>query len=341
MHRNLILLLISLFLLSPASAEISIYWPGSGDNSISTADVLDITNGPDESVVFATSNGLSVFKDGLWTIYHPKAKDKRGYLEGIPLENYITCVEYDSENNLWLGYSDGIQIYDGYTIPVTLKPPQRTLISYSINDLQSLGDQMWVSTGDSGIYCYQNGEWKWFQPSEKTGLMANRITSMAVDYSTGTLVLASANQGQYILQSNDTINPYFQRINEPYIVNDMKEVRSSYFGGVYFFNKTDIVSYGKDGSVHILNIKDLSYSSDYITDLSSTSENKLIIGTNFGLYAWKNRVVTDSFSRKEIMNNQIKKVFVDAEGRLWFINKYFAGYYYQNEYIPTISLEIF
>lgn len=348
MHRNLTFLLLLCILFFPASAEFVSYWPGFY-NSISTSDVTDITNGPDGSVFFATSNGLSVFDKGEWMIFHSKATDNRGYVDGIPLYDYIKCVEYDSDGNLWLGYNNGIQIYNKYTNPLNILngySPQGNLESYSINDLQSLGDQMWIATGSSGLYCYQNGEWKWFKPYSETGPNATRIASMAIDYSTGSLIIASAyqassGQGQYILQNNGINNPQFSKISDSLISEDMENVRTNNMGGVYFFNKTDIVSYSqKEGASHILNIKEISDSTDSISDISSSYDGKLIVGTNYGLYAYKDTIITDSIAGKDLINNQIDKVFTDSEGRWWFTNKYFAGYYFKKDFKPVISVEI-
>ena len=340
MHRNLILILFILLIISPVSAEIKAYWPGF-DNSISTSDVMDITNGPEGSVVFATSNGLCVFSKDSWTIFHSKAIDKRGYLQGIPLNDFVKCAEYDNSNNLWLGFSSGLQIYDGYTTPVTIRDSDKILSGCSINDLQSIGEQMWIATGNTGVYCYQNGEWKWFKPYSGSGLTATKISDMAVDYSTGTLVLASQNEGQYILLNDDSNNPHFKKIDDKSLSPDMREVRSGNKGGVYFFNRTDIAYYNRaDGAVHVLNVKELSDFAYSISDLSLTKDGRIIIGTNFGFFAWKEGIITESLSTKDLISSQIKKVFVDSHGRWWFTNKYYAGYYTKPEFSPVISIEI-
>ncbi|WOF15610.1 hypothetical protein F1737_02370 [Methanoplanus sp. FWC-SCC4] len=338
MHRYLILLLTLLILtIVPVSGEVILYWPG--EDSIGTSDIKDITNAPGESLVFATTNGISIFNDGNWEILHSKARDRRGYLEGIPLNDYVLDAEYDIYGNLWLGYSDGIQIYDGYTKPRTMRYPERTLIIYSINDLQARSDEMWVATGNSGVYCYSKGEWKWFQPYTDKSPGANRIVSMAVDYSTGALVLASDNEGQYILNVTSD-NPGFDEIISHKISKDMQNVRSDPSGGVYFFNETDIVHYNEiSGAVNILNVTDLSEDVHNINDVYSTKDGKYIIGTNYGLYAWKEGIILKHLSRKDLKENNIKKVFVDADGRWWFVNKILTGYYYEKEFEPLVSIE--
>ena len=351
MYRNLIVFFIFFLFVSPVCAGISglnIFWPGD-TNSIGTTDVSDIAAGKDGSVFFATSNGLSLFNNGKWTIIHSKASGNIGYLDGIPKRNDIKCVEFDSFGNLWLGYNDGLQIYNGYSSPVNIikEYPKGTLQEYQINDLQVLGEQMWIATGSSGVYCYQNGEWKWFKPYGMSGPDATRIVSMAVDYAEGNLYLASEkkpfnSQGNFILINDDVKGAHFKKISDYLIVNDMENVRTNRLGGVYFFNKTDIVSYSlKGGSSHILNIREVLKSDDTeISDIASLSDGKILIGTNSGLFSYKNGDIITSFSGKEIFDSQISKVFVDSDERWWFTNKKIAGYYQENKFSPVISIEL-
>ncbi|MBP2132989.1 ligand-binding sensor domain-containing protein [Methanomicrobium sp. W14] len=302
---------------------------------------MDIANGPDGSVIFATANGLCIYNDGSWENYHSESREEHGYVDGIPLNDYVVCAESDNLGNLWLGYGNGLQIYNGYTKPVSIIYPQNTIASYSINDIQSFGKQMWIATGNSGVYCYQNGEWRWYRPFADDGVAANRIESIAADYSTGTVVLAADRYGQFVLSQNENKEKCFQKIKESRISPDMTEVRSANTGGVYFFNRTWIVHYiPGTGVTEKINLTDLSDTVNYISDISSSPDGKLVIGTNEGIFAWKNGVITDHLSRKDLINNQIKKVFVDSEGRWWFTNKLFTGYYYKNGFKSVISFDI-
>ena len=64
------------------------------------------------------------------------------------MDDYVTALEYDASGNLWIGFGDGIQIYNGYDY--TVIQDQELLKSLQIRGLQRWDDDMWVATGNSG-----------------------------------------------------------------------------------------------------------------------------------------------------------------------------------------------
>ena len=87
------------------------------------------------------------------------------------MDDYITAVERDSDGNLWIGYSGGLQIYDGHSYRSIRD--QQLLKETRIKDLQRWNNDMWIATGHAGIHRYRNGAWTWYQPydTERAGFL--------------------------------------------------------------------------------------------------------------------------------------------------------------------------
>ncbi|PKL56468.1 MAG: hypothetical protein CVV34_07895, partial [Methanomicrobiales archaeon HGW-Methanomicrobiales-5] len=98
-------------------------------NQIHSDQVMDQINSPDGDIFFATSFGLSAF-NGSWSTRHI---NRDNISEGL-MDDFITAIEFDHEGHLWLGYSGGIQIFNGISYQVIRD--QQLLKDTRIHDLQ-------------------------------------------------------------------------------------------------------------------------------------------------------------------------------------------------------------
>jgi len=343
MYRYLILSIISILVItSPVSAGLVQFWPGAG--SIGSTDVRDICDGTKGDIYFATTNGISIYDGEKWEILHALPKDRRGYLEGIPLNDYVLEIELDHLNRMWLGYSNGIQIYNGYSKPFTIRQPDEILTEVSINKLKRQDKIMWIATGDSGIYYYYNGRFTWIQPGKETGLTGNHIMDIEVDYSNGALYLASSSNGQFIydggMQGLENIT--FKKLSHPLVAEDMTGIVSHPEGGVVFFNDTDVVYYSGPSHVgHIFNVKDLSGDTNRINDVAITNSGRYLAGTGNGIFYWYKGDDLRYLTKYDGLSDyKVKTVFVDNDGRCWFTTKKTAGYFFEPEFIAHSSIEL-
>lgn len=343
MHKYLIIFLFSIILLiSPVSAELVQFWPDS--NSISTADIRDICDGTNGRIILATLNGISIYDNEGWEILHALPKDGQGNLDGIPLNDDVFELEYDYLDNLWIGYGNGIQIYNGYSKPVTIRETDDILSDVSINKMKCQGRIMWIATGDLGLNYYFNGKFKWIRPGEETGLTAHHISDMEIDYSNDNLYLGSASNGQYVYAggTEGLENISFKKVTDPLVAGDMTEIASYPSGGVVFFNSTDAVYYNEfSGAEHVFNVRDLSGSTKRIFDISVTKNGKYVIGTDNGIFCWyKGEVLRHLTKFDGLADYAVKIIYVDDFGRWWFTTKYTAGYYFEPEFTAVSSIEI-
>ena len=166
--------------------------------------INDLISGAHGETIIGTSFGLSTY-NGSWSTRH---RNLNNISEGL-MDDYITAVELDGEGNLWIGYSGGIQIYDGRTYRSIRD--QQLLKETRIKDLQRLNSDMWVATGHAGIHRYRGGTWTWYQPMTRNGPPFYEVRSMALDVSSQTLVIVTEVEGVWSMQITGD-RPVFREI---------------------------------------------------------------------------------------------------------------------------------
>ncbi|MFA4876939.1 MAG: hypothetical protein WC586_05965 [Methanoregula sp.] len=284
-------------------------------------DQINGLNGYD--VLMATSFGLSTY-NGSWETRHMNLDNVS---KGL-LEDYVTAIEYDVKGNLWLGYGGGIQIYNGRYFE-TIRD-QQLLKNLRINDLQRWNDDMWVATGNAGIHRYRDGTWTWFQPMTPSGPGFYEIDSMVVDPAANAMIIATEDQGLWIIRSPEEPIRFEQLVGKFTPNGLMEHVRRDPVGGAYFFNKNTVVHYRQDtGFVPVLTVKDLSPVGIEINDISAGPDGKLYIATDDGLFIWENQAVFRHLTRFEGMGSSkiVRTVNTDAQNRVWFSTQGYVGYY--------------
>ena len=305
--------------------SVTVFIPAS--NSIHSDQINDMINGINGSLIIGTSFGLSTF-NGTWSTRHI---NRDNFSEGL-LNDFITAVETDAKGNLWIGYSGGIQIFNGHTYE-TIRD-QQILKDPRVTDLQRWNDDMWIATGDAGIHRYRNGTWTWFQPDTKTGSPFFTVTGMAVD-TTGnsSLVIATHDEGSWLIRSaGDPVR--FERLNTgETILAPLDHVRSDPHGGVYLFNGTVITHYSViSGVTHVLSNKDLAFAPVQINDVSGTPDGTLYVATDNGIYIWRDGRVLHRISSFDGIGptNIVQFIFIDREMRVWYASQGYVGYIREN-----------
>ena len=323
-----LVLLCIIILVSPAAAAldgavndtpgadspgITLFIPS--PNMIHSDQILDMISTPEGGVLFGTSFGLSAY-NGTWSTRHI---NRDNISEGL-MDEFITAVEYDSNGNLWTGYSGGIQIYDGQYYQ-TIRD-QQLLKDPRIQDLQRWNDDIWIATGHSGIHRYRAGTWTWFQPMTRGGPGFYEISQMALDPADNILIMATADNGLWIVNSPDDPVGFEQIAPRDGTCRSPQQVRRDPYGGVYFFNETTITRFQKEtGFITILSADDLTQKEISINDLAAaTSDGTIYIATDDGIYLWRDGKVLRHISRFEGIGTSeiVRTIGIDARGRVWF-----------------------
>ncbi|WP_128694435.1 hypothetical protein [Methanoculleus taiwanensis] len=321
MLRSLIALLLLLFCVNPATAAVVLFTPQS-DLLILSDGVKEMINGPSGEVIFATDRGLSVYDAG--GAWHA-VKMNRNSSEGL-LRDMVTAVELDHRGRLWLGYPGGLQISDG-TGYETIRD-QQLLKNLQINDITRRDAEIWVATGHSGLHCCVNGTWVWYKPYGEAGLGCREIVSMAVDAGTGSLVAGSSGEGVWVLERGAEPDRFRQVTDGGRPLDRMQQVRPDPFGGVYIFNRTEVLRFSPPDTIEqILDVDDLGEPLNGINDLAATPHGMLFLATDRGIFGWDGDGVGMHLTAGDgIGSDIVKSVFIDTAGRCWFVVPGAVGY---------------
>jgi ligand-binding sensor domain-containing protein len=247
--------------------------------------------------------------------------------EGL-LDDFITAIEYDNKGNLWIGYSEGIQIYNGVYY-ITLRD-QQYFKSLRVNDIQRWNNEMWIATGNAGLHRYRDGNWTWFQPFSKDGPGFYEANGMVWDHDANVTLISTAREGIWIIRSQD--DPIrFECIAGRYSEYGMlDQLKRDYSGGIYFFNDTTVAHYSTDGGFSpVLTNSDLSVTRPPINDIVSGPDGKLYLATDNGIYIWDNGHVFRHLGRFEGIgtNSVVDFISIDKMNRIWFSTPVNIGFY--------------
>jgi ligand-binding sensor domain-containing protein len=338
MRYEIILFCLILFCLTPVAAgadtmtadgsgqqyrdSVFLFRPAS--DSIPSTQVNAIINGLHGEVLVATPLGLSTY-DGSWSTRHIS----RNNLSNGIMDNFVTALAYDSSGNLWIGYAGGIQIYNGRDYLIVTD--QQLLKSLQIRALQRWNDDMWIATGNSGLNRYHDGDWTWFAPDSPGGPGFYEADSLALDTATDTLLVGTSHEGLWAAtESNGTVLfTEIQDRGDPYGL--LGQVRRDPLGGAYFFNSTEVAHYNAATGFSTVLSDSGFYGGPYtINDVAAGTNGALYVATENGIYVWQNGAITrhlGTFEGFGTNSHNIRMVFADSGGRIWFSTQDIFGYY--------------
>ena len=299
-------------------AEIVLF--AAGSSQISSLGVIDVAENDRGDLYFATDNGLSVY-DGTWHITHMTYGNPSTGL----LSDHVLAVEFDTLGNLWIGYPDGLQRLEDGTYVTTRD--QQLLKSLDIHSLLLANGRMWVATGTAGIHRYRDGVWEWFKPQGPEGLGCNYVKSMASD-EIGATVYVACNEGIWSTKNTDDPVAFTPLFSREIVAEPALGIRSDPFGGIYIFNTSTILHYTPPDERHLIASSPDLLLGINIKDVRVDADGTLWIATDNGIYAWKDGKVRDHLdSSNGIRNNAVKKLYIDAQDRLWFVTPENVGFF--------------
>ncbi|MBP2145191.1 ligand-binding sensor domain-containing protein [Methanofollis sp. W23] len=301
-----------------ASANLTVFQPSYG--GLSATNVYDWCNGPDGEVVAATARGLSVFDGENWTTYHRPA----GYVPESLISETILSVEYGPDNTLWLGTTLGLQSFDGQSFHTLATQDQ--LKNPAVIALQRWDDAMWVETRNSGVHRVEGGNWTWYKPFAPGSPASYALEDMALDPE-GRYLYCLSKEGLWAIEENST-GGFSQVTMDGMSLRGYEGIRTDPFGGVYLFNRSQVVHLDAAGKVApVLGCGDFERVGIRVQDLGAAPDGALWVATNYGIFCWKNLRVVEEIGRPDgIWARSIKTVFPDQAGRCWFSTSTCVGY---------------
>lgn len=255
--------------------------------------------------------------------------------KGLSTDN-ITSIQQDSKGYLWIGTSNGVNRYDGYSFKV---------YRHVINDSNSLSantinklfidskDNLWIGTHGGGLnlYSYENDNFiRYTQNHENKNRRVgdNRIWDINEDEN-GTLWVVSSANITIIDQLHASPFLFMDSIHDFFNTHDVGPKT------IAIKNDTLVIGSWNDGLI-ILNRKNDSieriynnkktYADQVIEDNSINKvkviKNNIWVGTwNHGLYiiTHEGQIYHYKSGNKEnnISNNKITDIFEDKQGKIW------------------------
>lgn len=286
------------------------------ESMVHSTQIMDMVNIPDEpgTVLLATSFGLSQY-NGTWSTRHI---NRQNMSEGL-LSDFITAIEYDRNGSLWIGYSGGLQIYNGHYYR-TIRD-QQLFKDPRITAIRRWNDDMWVLTGNAGIHRYRNGEWTWYQPESKGGPGFYEGTGMVLDPATDALLIGSDHEGLWQIPSQRDPIQFECIAPRDGTYGLLNKVRRDSMGGALFFNTTSVAHYTRDSGFTIFVTSDmLTQAKPSINDVAAGPDGRIYLATDQGIFIWKNGKVLDNLDRFTGIGTFpiVEWIYVDAEDRIWF-----------------------
>lgn len=131
--------------------------------------VWSITEDHENSIWFATDNGLTRYRDGSFKVFT---------VENGLADNYIWSVFEDSNHDLWIGSETGLSIM--HEKKFRNFSTFRGLSSQNVFCIrEDSSKRIWIAT-DSGLYMFKNGQFTQFTTSQ--GLRSNDIYTLLVSH---------------------------------------------------------------------------------------------------------------------------------------------------------------
>ncbi|MDD1653327.1 MAG: hypothetical protein LUQ64_02150 [Methanomicrobiales archaeon] len=305
-------LLLVLLLAAPAAADLTIFFPSSA--SIASTGVMDMAEGENGEIYFATDAGLSVYRDG-WTTLRTTTPLASGSL----LSDHVLAVETDHRGFAWVGYPNGLQVLAGPEI--TTIQDQQFLKNLNINALYRSGEDMWVATGSAGVQRWHNGTWHRFAPWGEEGLGAYDVRSIAQDPESGSLYFSSADNGVWVAY------PYPDRVSFTRLIAPVTEdpdwlrLRPDPLGGIYLFNRSTILHHSLPQGIRpVPSAQESLAAGNTLYDLTISRTGALWLGTGDGMYGMaEGHEAVHLDALDGIGPHAVKRIFADRQGRIWFV----------------------
>lgn len=332
MRRYLTILCMLLVVAAVSAAEAPLLFTP-GTDSISSTGIHEIINGLEGSVIFATDHGRSEYT-GEWSRYYQDP----GNPGASPLGDFVRAIEFDAAGNLWIGYSNGLQILtpQGY---ITIDD-QQLLRNLAVNDLKRRDGEMWVATGQVGVHRYADGNWTWYRPHSPELPGDGTIEKILIDYLDGTLYLLSSG-GLFQLEETAAPEGRFEEVadgGDP--LAGMKGGISDPYGGVLLFNSTRIFHLdAREGYTEVVSVGALSPDASQIFDIAAPPQGGILVGTDDGIVYWDEGNVTLHLDRGDgLPDGRVKTVYLDAQDRLWFATPSSVGFFLFEGAGPVIPI---
>ncbi|MBG65420.1 MAG: hypothetical protein CMP73_02030 [Flavobacteriales bacterium] len=233
------------------------------------------------------------------------------------LDNFVECITVDINDNIWIGTSIGIQMFDGvnWTIYNTSTHPEIASDNVSVIQAMSNGD-VWIGT-DEGVSVFDGINWVTYNSANTNGVLNNQVKS--IDEVNDGIWVGTISGVSYLI---DPANPSWSSITPPDL--HWSGVNSTYFDGntTWFASPLGGVTHYENS---IFTVYDTSSGllSQNVTDLLIDPSGKKWIGTGGGISVLNSDNTNFTQHTKMYLLsppdtlNPVVDLEIDSYGRIW------------------------
>ncbi|MFN8114762.1 MAG: two-component regulator propeller domain-containing protein [Bacteroidia bacterium] len=284
---------------------------------------FDTSNGLLNNLIFSISqvgNGdiLIGTQTGLNTI---DAQFKVKELTAIPTNTNlaISSLLQNSESEFYYGtHAEGVNKFDLKTN--TRNAKYNFYNGLTKNPIQCLfkdrENNLWIGTDGSGVYKYSNNKFTYY--IKENGLSENYINTVAQDKK-GNYWIALRGNGLAKINDGNLTNYKFNQYTKNSIPdNDITVILPLNDGKVLFGTKQGLCSFENETFTLI---QDENFKGKYILSLYEDHEKTIWVGTNVGLYKYKNGKITSEEQVNKLKADgfefAIYSIVEDKHGNIW------------------------
>ena len=230
------------------------------------------------------------------------------------LTNFIECVEVDVNDNLWLGSSIGIQVFDSGVINGTTYTTTDGLVNDNVKNIKATSNgDIWVGT-DYGVSNFDGINWLTY--NNTNGLNSNQVKSIDEDAIGG--IWVGTNQGVSHFNGTNWVSYsapdlHWSGVNATAFDSNGDKWFASPLGGITHFDGTTFTPYTTSNGLL----------SQFVTELIIDNQDNKWVGTSSGMSVLDSSNTTfTQYTRMYIMPppdtlNPVVDIAVDSYGKIW------------------------
>ena len=234
------------------------------------------------------------------------------------LSDFVECIDVDINDNVWLGTSIGVQMFDGSSLAVYDVANYPGMLSDNIKVITAMANgEIWIGTdyGTNQLVSGVNG-FMWLPYTTSNGLASNQVKSIDEDANGG--IWVGTNQGVSYFDGNSWVSYsspdlHWSGVNATAFDSNGDKWFASPLGGITHFNGTTFTPY--DTSNGLL--------SQFVTALLIDDQDNKWVGTSSGMSVLDATNTTfTQHTRMYIMPppdtlNPVVDIAMDSHGRIW------------------------
>ena len=231
--------------------------------------------------------------------------------EGL-IDNFVECLDVDSQDNIWFGTSMGLQMFDGENWVTYNTTDYPDMVGDNIKVIRAMNNgDIWIGT-DFGACRFDGSSWTTFDNTN--GLNHNIVKS--IDEAADGVIWVGTMTGISYYDGSEwgTLeSPHWSGVNVTIAESSDHIWFGSPLGGITFYDGEDYTTY--DSSDGLIN--------NNTTDLLIDNDGNKWIGTDIGISVLdENNLNVSQFTQMYILPppdtlNQIVDLDMDSEGRIW------------------------